>query len=244
MSAATGLTSKTNPWSFVRPSPALSSVSSHVSQVPHGVTPPAQLLCVPATLTYSPSRSPLALDLDVGGPAARCGVVGQAVPVRKPERLVTADLVVVHQCQSGRCGEAGRAVGVAGSRFAAVGQGAHAGFGDDPVGEALGERENLLRVGDEGAVSGWPRRCRGRGRGWRAAGDGLDAAQEDDAETCRGATAEDRPPADFAASGPQLRGGVCCARDSVVHGCHGLLSRRRSHPMSECGRDEHRATCG
>ena len=50
----TGSTSNTNPWSFViPPSPVRSSVSSHVSHVPHGVTPPAQLVDVPARLTYS-----------------------------------------------------------------------------------------------------------------------------------------------------------------------------------------------
>jgi hypothetical protein len=34
------------------------SVSSHVSQVSHGVAPPAQLVCVPARLTYSRMRVP------------------------------------------------------------------------------------------------------------------------------------------------------------------------------------------
>jgi hypothetical protein len=33
--------------------PALTSVSSHDSQLPHGVTPPAQLLMVPEMPTHS-----------------------------------------------------------------------------------------------------------------------------------------------------------------------------------------------
>ena len=37
--------------------PALSSVSSQVSQVPHGVLPPAQLVAVPAMPTHSATLS-------------------------------------------------------------------------------------------------------------------------------------------------------------------------------------------
>src|SRR5215207_6199146 len=53
-----GSTSNTKPWSFVNAPAALASVSSHVSHVPHGVTPPAQLLKVPARLTYSSTLTP------------------------------------------------------------------------------------------------------------------------------------------------------------------------------------------
>jgi hypothetical protein len=57
-SRSNGSTSKTYPWSFWKAPPARCSVSSQVSQVSHGVMPPAQLLCVPATLTYSRMRLP------------------------------------------------------------------------------------------------------------------------------------------------------------------------------------------
>ncbi len=48
-----GDTSNTYPWSLVKVALARCSVSSQLSQVPHGVAPPAQLLNVPARLTYS-----------------------------------------------------------------------------------------------------------------------------------------------------------------------------------------------
>ena len=64
LSAGSGETSKTQPWSTDADfpasdlPPARSSVSSQVSHVPHGVTPPAQLFTVPATPTYCDLRAP------------------------------------------------------------------------------------------------------------------------------------------------------------------------------------------
>ena len=53
-------TSKTYPWSLSSPPvPALASLSSQVSQEPHGVGPPAQLLIVPDRPTHSERRLPL-----------------------------------------------------------------------------------------------------------------------------------------------------------------------------------------
>ncbi len=77
--------------------PAFASVSSQVSQVPQGVTPPAQLFTVPDTLTYSRTRSPAADSSMLVVPPPAAGVVGQAVADRDPEGLVAADLVVVDQ---------------------------------------------------------------------------------------------------------------------------------------------------
>ena len=45
------------PTSKTQPCPA-ASVSSHVSQLPHGVTPPAQFLTVPARLAQDASHLP------------------------------------------------------------------------------------------------------------------------------------------------------------------------------------------
>ena len=46
-----------NPTSKTQPCPG-TSVSSHVSHVPHGVTPPAQLRTVPARLDHDASHLP------------------------------------------------------------------------------------------------------------------------------------------------------------------------------------------
>ena len=79
--------------------PARASVSSQVSQVPQGVTPPAQLVEVPATPTYSPDAVAVAVDLDDGAAARGARVVGEAVEVRDRELGAEglAELVVVDQ---------------------------------------------------------------------------------------------------------------------------------------------------
>jgi hypothetical protein len=62
------------PWSLVYPlSPALSSVSSQVSQVRHGVGPPEQLMAVPPRLTYSLVELPCRSTTSVLVPPAAAG---------------------------------------------------------------------------------------------------------------------------------------------------------------------------
>ena len=54
----------------VQAAPALVSVSSQVSQVPHGVGPPAQLTSVPEMPTHSPWLAPgVSVSMTVQPPA-------------------------------------------------------------------------------------------------------------------------------------------------------------------------------
>ena len=84
--------------------PALVSVSSQVSQVPHGVGPPAQLVEVPEMPTHSPQVVARAVGLDDGAPAAVQGtrVVDGAGDVRYAERRAGGELVVLDQAQAAR----------------------------------------------------------------------------------------------------------------------------------------------
>ena len=76
--ASTG-TSKTYPWGLSKPDPVPHKVSSHDSQLPHGVGPPAQLTIVPASdtnsSTSSTASSPSCIEIltssDVVPPLAR-----------------------------------------------------------------------------------------------------------------------------------------------------------------------------
>jgi hypothetical protein len=73
-SRSNGSTSNTYPWSrSIPPSPATASVSSQVSQVRHGVTPPAQLVDVPAMPTRSLTRRPWASATTIVQPPAAPG---------------------------------------------------------------------------------------------------------------------------------------------------------------------------
>ena len=56
-SSAPAGTSNTYPCGAVQPRPGPKVVSSHVSQLRHGVVPPAQLIIVPPALTKSRTRT-------------------------------------------------------------------------------------------------------------------------------------------------------------------------------------------
>ena len=121
------------------------------------------------------------VDLDVGRAAAHRGVVGEAGDARDRVGVAAADLVVVdqHAAVAAAAHERGRAVGIARRRLAAL-ELRHARLGDDRVAEALGEREQPLRVGDQRAVAG---RASGAVGGRGGAEEAVQAAGQRDAET-------------------------------------------------------------
>ena len=131
--------------------PALVSVSSQVSQVPHGVGPPAQLVEVPEMPTHSPRLRPRAVGLDDGAAAAvqRGRVVDRPLDVGYAERRAGGELVVLDQAQppAGRVEDGGPVV-VRRRRLPGLELGL-AGVGHDPVAEPGGQRQQALRVVDQ-----------------------------------------------------------------------------------------------
>ena len=167
--------------SALHPVPARVSISSQVSQVPHGVCPPAQLVSVPDPLA---AVAALAVGLDDRAAAAVLGarVVDRAGRVRHAELVVPRlDLVVLDQPQPIVPGREGRgAVVVAGCLAEPAGQAGLSGAGDDPVAEAGRQGQEPGRVvlqRRERAAGGGPvavatRRAGPAGEGRQRAGDG------------------------------------------------------------------------
>ena len=138
--------------------------------MPHGVTPPAQLLCVPARLTYSRIRVAVAGRPRCRGAAAGAGVVGEArrAAATPGASLPPISWLLTRTVPPRAAAEDAVPSGSAG-RGAAVASAVDARLGRRSCRRSPRQREHARRVGDQRAVAGGRARCRRRRRGCRSA---------------------------------------------------------------------------